>query len=156
MFLNFQWLQMSLYILCLLFVRSLMLRIFPCIPQCFHPLHVGSCRSIWNILWTSLHVSMLHSRHHSSWTGTLLPFLLGVFFIAGRFFINDVAQQCYITTLCLRYLHWKYLHIILHLGFFLELSSLVLRNKSHPSFLVGDCTWSFLQVKCICMVRNIS
>ena len=44
-------------------------------------------------------------------------------------------------------------HIILHL----ELSSLVLRNKSHPSLLVGDLTWSFLQVKCIsCMVRNIS
>ena len=83
--------------------------------------------------------------------------LLGFFFIAGRFFINDVAQQCYITTLCLRSLLWKYHHIIIHLGLFLELSSLVLRNKSHPSFLVGDCTRSFLQVKCIsCMVRNIS
>ena len=29
------------------------------------------------------------------------PFL-GYFFIAGRFCINDVAQQCHITTLCLR------------------------------------------------------
>ena len=41
------------------------------------------------------------------------------------------------------------------IGVNLELSSLVLRNKSHP-FLVGDCMRSFLQVKCIsCMVRNI-
>ena len=39
----------------------------------------------------------------------------------------------------------------------LELSSLVLQNKSHPCFLVSDCTRYFLQVKCIsCMVRNIS
>ena len=38
----------------------------------------------------------------------------------------------------------------------LELWSLVLRNKSHPCFLVGDCMRSFLQVKCIsCMVRTI-
>ena len=28
-----------------------------------------------------------------------------------------------------------------------KMSSLVLRNKSHPSFLVGDCSQSFLQVK---------
>ena len=28
-------------------------------------------------------------------------------------------------------------HVILHFGLFLELSSLVLRNKSHPSFLVS-------------------
>ena len=40
-------------------------------------------------LRSSLHVSILHPRHHSSWTG--LPFLLGYFFIAGRFCINDVA-----------------------------------------------------------------
>ena len=39
----------------------------------------------------------------------------------------------------------------------LELSSLFLWNKSHPSFLASDCTRSFLQVKCTsCMVRNIS
>ena len=107
-------------------------------------------------LQTSLHVSILHPRHHSSWIG--LPFLLGYFFITGRLCINDVAQQCHITGVSLRPLSffWKYHHIILHLGFFLELLSLVLRNKSHPSFLVGDCTRSFLQVKCICMVRNIS
>ena len=49
------------------------------------------------------------------------------------------------------------LDIILHFGLFLELSPLVLRNKSHPSFVVGDCMRSFLQVKCTsCMVRNIS
>ena len=42
------------------------------------------------------------------------------------------------------------------IGVNLELSSLVLQNKSHPSFLVGDCTQYFLQVKCTsCMVRNI-
>ena len=51
-------------------------------------------------LRTPLHVSILHPRHHSSWTG--LPFLLGYFFIAGRFCNNDVAQQCHITALCLR------------------------------------------------------
>ena len=38
---------------------------------------------------------------------------------------------------------------------FIELSSLVLRNKSHPSFLLGGCTWPFLQFKCTsCMVRT--
>ena len=40
---------------------------------------------------------------------------------------------------------------------FIGLSSLVLRNKSHPSFLVGGCTGPFLQFKCTsCMVRTIS
>ena len=63
----------------------------------------------------------------------LLPFLLGDFFIVGRFCSNDVAQQYHITALCLR------CHIILHLVLFLELLSLVLWNKSHPSFLVGKC-----------------
>ena len=63
-------------------------------------------------LWTSLHVSILHPRHHSSWTG-----LLGYFFIAGRFCINDV---------------------VVILFFIFELSSLVLQNKSHSSLLVGD------------------
>ena len=36
-------------------------------------------------LQTSLQVLMLHLGHHSSWIGTLLPFLL------GRFCINDVV-----------------------------------------------------------------
>ena len=93
---------MSLRSLCLLSVRSLVLRIFPCIPRCFHLMHAGSCRSIWKTLRTSLQVSIPHPRHHSSWTGTLLPFLLGYFFIAGRLCINDVAQQCHITRLCPR------------------------------------------------------
>ena len=53
-------------------------------------------------LWTSLQVLIPHPRHHSSWIGTLLPFLLGYFFIARRLCINDVVQQCHITTLCLR------------------------------------------------------
>ena len=39
-------------------------------------------------LQTSLHVSILHPRHHSSWTD--LPFLLGYFFISWSFSINDV------------------------------------------------------------------
>ena len=122
-----------------------------------HDVSIYCMLDLANQLQTSLQVSIPHPRHHSSWTSTLLPFLLGYFFIAGRICINDVTQQCLITTMCLRYILWKYRHIILHLGFFLELSSLVLRNKSHPSWLVRDCTWSFLQVKCIsCMVRNIS
>ena len=58
--------------------------------------------SLWRILRTSLQVSIPHPRHHSSWTGALLPFLLGYFFIAGRFCINDVTQQCHTTALCLR------------------------------------------------------
>ena len=33
---------------------------------------------------------------------SLLPFLLVYFFIAGRLCINDVAQQCHITRVCLR------------------------------------------------------
>ena len=46
---------------------------------------------------------------------------------------------------------------ILFIGMNLEPSSLVLWNKSRSSFLVGDCTWYFLQVKYInCMVRKIS
>ena len=38
---------------------------------------------------------------------------------------------------------WKYHHIILQRVLLLELSSLVLRNKSHPYFLVGGCTRPF-------------
>ena len=155
MCLNFQWLQMSLRSLCRLSVRSLMLRILPCIPRCFHLMHARSCRSIWKTLQTSLQVSILHPRNHSSWTGTLIPFLLGYFFIAGRFCINYVAQQCHIIALCLRPL--LYLKVSSYYSSsWIELSSLVLQNKSHSSFLVGDYMRSFLQVKCSCMVRNIS
>ena len=102
MCLNSQWLQMSLRSLCLLSVRILVLWILPCIPRCCHLPHAGSCRSIWKTLRTSLQVSILHPRHHSSWTCTRLPFLLGYFFIAGRLCINDVAQQCHITIVRLR------------------------------------------------------
>ena len=58
---------MSLRSLGLLFVRSLMLRILLCIPQCFHILHDGTMNfssSLDTAPW-----------HHSSWTD--LPFLLG-------------------------------------------------------------------------------
>ena len=68
---------------------------------------------------------------------------------------STVSHNCTVSKAS--WILWKYCHILLYLGFFLELSSLVLRNKSHLSFLVGDCTWSFLQVKCTnCMIRNIS
>ena len=132
---------------------------FLCEASCYKYYLVTYCMlDIADPLRTSLQVSISHPRYHSSWIGILLPFILGYFFIAGRLCINDVSQQCHITGVSLRPLlfHWKYHHIILHLGFFLELSSLVLRNKSHPSFLVGVCMRSFLQVKCISMVRNIS
>ena len=113
------WLQMSLRSLCLLFMRSLVLQILPCIPRCFHLLHDG----------TFLHVSILHPRHHSSWTD--IPFVL------GRFCINDVAA-----------------FVIL----FFILKCLTCSSKQVSSFFY--CRWlcmrSFLQVKCICMVRNIS
>ena len=85
MYLKSHWMQMYLRSLCLLSVRSLLLRIFPFIPRCFHLLHVGSCKSIWKTLRTSLQVLILHPRHHYLWSGTLLPFLLGYFFIFGRF-----------------------------------------------------------------------
>ena len=97
-----QLVQMSPCSLCILSVRIFMLRILPCIPQCCHLLHAGSCRSIWQTLQTSLQVSIPHPRNHSSWTGTLHPFPLGYFFIAGRLYINDVAQQCHIIGVCLR------------------------------------------------------
>ena len=87
--------------------------------------------------------STSHSSHHSSWTGALLPFLLGYFFIAGRFCINDIAQQCHIIALCLRPLLSLKVSSYYSLSW-IELLSLVPQNKSHPSFLVGDCMWSFL------------
>ena len=62
-------------------------------------------------LRTSLHVSIMHPRHHSFWNG--LPFLLGIFCI------NDVA-------------------VFVILFFIFELLSLVLRNKSHSSLFAGD------------------
>ena len=66
-------------------------------------------------LRNSLHVLILHPRHHSPWTGLL--------FILGYHSWKVLHQWCP----CIR-------HIILDL----ELSSLVLQNKSHPSLLVYD------------------
>ena len=78
-------------------------------------------------LRNSLNVSILHPRHHSSWIGILHS-------------LKVLHQWCR----CIHHIH-------------LELSSLVLWNKSHPSLFVGDFTRSFLQVKCISwMIRNIS
>ena len=93
---------MSLRSLCLHSMRILMLWLLPCIPWCCHLLHVVSCISIWKTLQTSLQVSIPHPRHHSSWTCTLLPFLLGYFVIDGRLCINDITQQCHLTRVCLR------------------------------------------------------
>ena len=61
---------------------------------------------------------------------------------------STVSHNCSVSEAS--WILWNYHHILLYL------SSLVLRDKSHPSFLIGDCTRSFLQVKCICMVRNTS
>ena len=66
--------------------------------------HDGTCRSVWKILHTSLQVSILHPRHHSSWTG--LPFLLGYFFIVGRFCIKDVTTFIILFLIC-RHLFFK-------------------------------------------------
>ena len=131
MCLNFQWLQMSLHSLFLLFMRILVLRILPSIPRYFHLLHARSCISIWKTLWTSLQVLILHSRHHSSWTGILLPFLLGYFFIAGRLYINDVAQQCHITRVSLRSLSFFESIVIFFfiLDFFLNCRHLFFRTS---------------------------
>ena len=80
--------------------------------SCYESFHVSRDVSIYCMmeLRTSLHVSILHPRHHSSWTRILHS-------------LKVLHQWCH----CIR-------HIILHL----ELSSLVLRNKSHPSLLVGN------------------
>ena len=70
--------------------------------------------------------------HHSSWTG--LPFLLGGWKV--------LHQWCHCTR-----------HIILHF----EMSSLALRKKSSFFFACRQLYMrSFLQVKCICMVRTFN
>ena len=69
----FQWLQMSLRILCLISMRSLVLRILSCIPKCFHLLHDGATNF----------PSRIDTASQTS--------LFLTFFIAGRFCINDVT-----------------------------------------------------------------
>ena len=142
----------------LLFVRSLMLWIFPCIPWCFHLLHVISCISIWNILQTSLWVLILHPRHHYSWTSALLPFLLGYFFIVGRFYINDITQQCHIIALCLRPLLYLKVSSYYSSSWIISRTVVTCSLEQVSSFFSCRRLYrSFLQVKCIsCMVRNIS
>ena len=58
---------------------------FPWEALCYESFFVSHDVSIYCMmeLQTSVHVSILHPRHHSSWAG--FPFLLGYFFIAGRF-----------------------------------------------------------------------
>ena len=53
----------------------------------------------FNACWN---LQIPHPRHHCSWTSTLLLFLLGYFFIAGRIYINDVTQECHITRVYMR------------------------------------------------------
>ena len=65
-------------------------------------------------LRTSLQVSILHPRHHSSLAG-----LLGYFFIVGIFCINDV------TTLFILFFVLNYRHLFFG-------------TSLHSSFLVGD------------------
>ena len=161
--------------------------LFPCIPLCCHLLHNGSCRSIWKTLRTSLQVSEPHPRHHSSWSAgtlghSLLPFILGYFFIAGRLCINDVAQKCHITRVCLRPVslfrsivilffildyfscpRW-YSSLEVDLPFYLYSSealsftmvSLTREASSSSSGLLLLVLWHDLHVKFILMIRNIS
>ena len=62
-------------------------------------------------LWTSLHVSIIRPRHHSSWTG--IPFLLRIFYI------NDV------TILVILFSSLNYRHLFFG-------------TSLHSSFLVGN------------------
>ena len=112
---------------------------------------------------------------------SLLPFLLSYFFIAERLCINDVAQQCHITRVCLRPLAFFGSLIILFfiLDYFSSprwYSSLEvdlpfsLYSSEALSFAMVSLTrealgssfellllvlWNDLQVKFICMIRNI-
>ena len=49
---------------------------------------------------------------------SLLPFILGYFFIAGRLCINDVSQQCHITGVCMR--HFAFFGSLIILIFILD------------------------------------
>ena len=100
--------------------------------SCYESCFVSHDVSIYYMmeLWTSLQVSILRPDI------ILLELIFPFFLVAGRFCINDVTA-------------------LVILFFVFELTSLVLRNKS--SFFFA-CRWlcmrSFLQVKCICMVRT--
>ena len=90
-------------------------------------------------LRTSLQVLILHPRHHSSWTG--LPFLLGYFFISERLYINDVSQQCHITTLCLRFLF--YLKVLSYYSSSWILSWTVVTCSSEQVSSLFSCRWLY-------------
>ena len=79
---------------------------------------------------------------------SLLPFLLSYFFIAGRLYINYVAQQCHITRVCLRPLDfigsisyysssWIILHLLLSLYYFESLSFTMESLGSSSCMLIG-------------------
>ena len=81
--------------------------------SCYESFLVSHNASIYCMLElrTSLHVLILHPRHHSSWPG--LPFL------PGRFYINDVAA-------------------FIILFFILNYCHLFFGTSLHSSLLVGD------------------
>ena len=72
-------------------------------------------RSRYHILDIVLHDRLVLLDH------SFLPFLLVYFFIAGRLRINDVAQQCHITRVCLRPL--SFFGILVVLLFILDYSA---------------------------------
>ena len=127
-------------------------------------LYTCSCRSIWKILCTSLYVLKSYRIHHSPWSTVILWSASSIAFFSSSWVIScthgGLHPSRWIYTL------WSsfFRHGVSDLGSFrfifiwvnLEFSSLVLRNKSHPSFLVGGCTGPFLQFKCTSyMVRTI-
>ena len=84
----------------------------------FHEKHRATNISLYPMMFPYTicwNLQILHPRHHSSWTGTLLPFILGYFFIDGRICINYVTQQCHITVLFLRPLSFFEIIFILFL-----------------------------------------
>ena len=161
---------------------------FPWETSCYEYFLVSQDVSIYYMLdladplRTSLQVLILYPRHYSSWTGTLLPFLLGYFFIVGRICINDVTQQCHITRVCLRNLN--FIRSLFILFFILDYFScprwysslevdlpFTLYSSKSLSFAMVSLNWEAsgssyklsllvlwndLQVNFSCMIRNIS
>ena len=127
-------------------------------------LYICSFRSIWNILRTSL-----MSRNHIKYIipHDQLLFFDHSFFHSILFFIlSYLSYPWWCSSFKVDLLLSKAFSSIMvsltlgasdFIGVNLELSLLVLWNKSHPYFVVGGCTRPFLQLKCTsCMVITIS
>ena len=88
--------------------------------SCYKSCFVSHGVSIYCLmeLWTSLHVSILHPRHHYYWTS--LPYILGYFFIARRFCINDVTAFVILFFIlkCYHLLFGTSLHSSLLVGYY--------------------------------------